>query len=160
MRCVVLMTLGLSLYATAALAADGQQLLQSHCVSCHALVRPAEFSVQRLWERKGPDLYYAGSKFNKAWLVQWLQAPRRLRPAGELYAKHIKPGAERDVIDETTLTPHGKLSQADAESVAEALMALSGPPGLVEKGAFKNEPVNATLGGLFFTKLRGCASCH
>jgi cbb3-type cytochrome oxidase cytochrome c subunit len=124
------------------------------------LTKPADSSRQRLWDRRGPDLYYAGQKFKKDWLVQWLQAPTRLRPAGELYAKHIKPGPERDVIDEQALPAHVRLSPADAETVTTALMALSGPPGFVEQGAFKQAPVNATLGRLFFTKLRGCASCH
>lgn len=109
---------------------------------------------------EGPDLYYAGSKFNKPWLVKWLQDPARIRPAGEFYTKHIKGSDKEDVVDESTLTPHVKLSKADAEAVADALMALTGPADLVTKGAFKGDKVSMSMGAMFFNKLRGCAACH
>lgn len=162
MRGIVVFIFGMSLltYGTTGQAADGQEILQAQCASCHALTKPSEFSLQRLWDRKGPDLYYAGRKFNKAWLLQWLQTPTRIRPAGEAYFKHIKAGPERDLVDEATLATHLQLAKPDADAVMEALLALTGPPELVDKGAFKNEPVNLTVGGMFFTKLRGCAACH
>src|SRR3546814_2688297 len=45
--------------------------LTSQCASCHALTRPADTTVEHLWNRKGPDLWYAGDKFNREWLVGW-----------------------------------------------------------------------------------------
>src|SRR3546814_21082258 len=39
--------------------------LTSQCASCHALTRPADTTVEHLWNRKGPDLWYAGDKFNR-----------------------------------------------------------------------------------------------
>jgi cbb3-type cytochrome oxidase cytochrome c subunit len=116
--------------------------------------------VDHLWERGGPDLHYAGVKFNKDWLVTWLQNPTRIRPAGELYTKHIAKGAEEDQIDAATLKAHPKLSQAEAEAAATALMKLTGPAGLVTTGAYKNQKVTKSTGNMFFGKLRGCSACH
>jgi mono/diheme cytochrome c family protein len=84
-----------------------------------------------------------------------------LRPGGVLYSKVIKAGGskEPDVIDTKQLAEHLKLSKDDAVSAADALMALKGD-GLVAKGEFKNEPVNASFASMLFSKLRGCTSCH
>jgi mono/diheme cytochrome c family protein len=144
---------------SAAAAADTPPAL-SGCVRCHALTAPSNPGLDHIWERGGPDLYYAGIKFNKSWLVNWLQDPRRIRPAGEFYTRHIKKGDETDEIDTATLQPHLKLSAAEAEAAATALMQLTGPAGLVQKGAFQNQTVSATIGALFFGKLRGCSACH
>src|SRR5690625_3687074 len=154
------MSLSLLALPASTLAADGTKILKSECAGCHALTEPDEFSLDRLWERKGPDLFYAGVKYNQPWLVKWLQNPTRIRPAGEFYRKHIKPSEKVDVIDESTLEPHMKLSQEDAKAVADALMALKGPEGLVEEGGFKGKKVRMSLGRMFFGKLRGCSSCH
>ena len=151
--------MGMGLCAPLAYAQSGTEILQSQCAACHALQKPADATLDRLWQRKGPDLWYAGDKFNEAWLVQWLQNPTRIRPAGELYFRHVKAGAKQDVVDESSLTAHPKLAADDAQAAAKALMALA-PAGLVEKGAFKNQPVPAMIGTMFFNKLRGCASCH
>ncbi len=154
------LSFGLIAAPSVVLAGNGMDILKSQCMSCHATVKPEKAGLDHIWERKGPDLYYAGSKYNKSWLVKWLQDPIRIRPAGEFYRKHVKPGDKEDVVDESTLTPHLKLSKTDAEAVAEALMALTAPVGLVNKGAFKNEKVSMTMGAMFFNKLRGCGACH
>lgn len=159
---ILAILLGTAFVSSPALAADnpGTGILKAQCISCHAIAKPENASLDRLWERKGPDLYYAGSKFNKSWLVKWLQEPVRIRPAGEFYTRHVKGSDKEDVVDESTLTPHVKLGQADAEAVADALMALSGPADLVSKGAFKGDKVSMSMGAMFFNKLRGCAACH
>lgn len=155
----LLATLGL-IASAPAVQADGADLLKSQCASCHALTKPDPAGIDHLWSRKGPDLYYAGSKFNRDWLAKWLEQPTVIRPAGELYTKHVKPGDKEDVVDAATLSPHPKLSPADAQAAADALMALTAPAGLVEKGAFKGDKVSPTMGAMFFTKLRGCGACH
>ncbi|HUW29689.1 MAG TPA: cytochrome C, partial [Sulfuriferula sp.] len=111
------LSLGFIAAPLAAWAGNGADILKSQCISCHATVKPEKPGLDHIWERKGPDLYYAGSKFNKPWLVKWLQDPVRIRPAGEFYRKHVKPGDKEDVVDESTLTPHMKLSKTDAEAV-------------------------------------------
>ena len=58
---------------TAALlgGAHAADKLDASCASCHALTKPTDTSLERLISRKGPDLWYAGSKFNADWLVTW-----------------------------------------------------------------------------------------
>jgi cytochrome c2 len=159
---ILAVLLGAAFAASPVLAADnpGAGILKAQCISCHAIAKPDKASLDRLWERKGPDLYYAGSKFNKAWLAKWLQEPTRIRPAGEFYTKHVKGSDKEDVVDESTMTAHVKLAKADAEAVADALMALTGPADMVTKGAFKGDKVSMSMGAMFFNKLRGCAACH
>src|SRR3546814_12727020 len=73
--------------------------LTSQCASCHSLTRPADTTVEHLWNRKGPDLWYAGDKFNREWLVGWLQNPTTIRPGGVMWFKHAKAGDPHDTID-------------------------------------------------------------
>lgn len=134
--------------------------LEQRCAGCHALMPPAETSVDRLWERKGPDLYYAGAKFNREWLEHWLQDPVRIRPGGVLYTRNVRASQQADTIDEAALEQHLKLSPEEAKTAADALMALTGPEGLVEHGVFKSAKVSASMGAMFFGKLRGCSACH
>lgn len=152
--------LALSVMSTLASAAPGTDIIQNQCVGCHAVTKPAAGGPEHLLTRKGPDLHYAGVKFNKDWLVAWLQNPSTLRPAGVLYAHAVKavPGGV-DMIDASALQPHPRLGAADAASVAEALMGYGVNDSLVEKGAYKAAPPNA-MAPLLFNKLRGCASCH
>lgn len=154
--------LAASLIPALAAAASGAELLQSQCGSCHALTKPADTSLDRLWTRKAPDLYYAGVKFQKEWLVGWLQNPTVIRSAGVMYRNVVKAGAPGtpDVIDAAKVPAHPKLSAGDAAAAADALMALGADSGLVTKGAFKNEAPNAMMAKLLFNKLRGCSSCH
>jgi len=147
--------------AAPVLAGPGEDLLKQQCIACHAVTKPEQTSLARLWDRKAPDLHYAGDKFNRDWLVAWLQNPVAIRPSGVMYAKVAKASADKsaDVIDAAALPPHPKLAADQAALAADALMALK-VPGLVEKGAFKNEPVNASFASMLFSKLRGCTSCH
>ncbi|BBL35842.1 hypothetical protein Nstercoris_02119 [Nitrosomonas stercoris] len=158
----LLMAIGAGFLASSftASAADGSAILQSQCASCHALTQPEDTSLDRLWERKGPDLYYAGSKFNQPWLVKWLQDPVRIRPAGVFYRTHVKKGEKTDVVDESKLEDHVKLSQADAEAAATALMALKAPEGMLETGKYDADKKPSPMAKMLFTKLRGCYACH
>lgn len=156
---VVIAALGLAVSATAD-AQNGQTIVESQCVACHAVTRPDKPGLDHLWQRKGPDLYYAGSKFNQAWLESWLAKPTRIRPGGEFYTRHVKATAAEDTIDASSLEPHMQLSAEDAKAVAGYLMTLKAADGLVETGAFKNAPVSPSMGAMFFNKLRGCGACH
>lgn len=160
-KLATLLALTAAAIAGPAMAKSGQEILQQQCVACHAITKPTDQSLQRLWDRKGPDLYYAGVKFNRDWLEAWLQNPTTIRPGGVMYAKVVKGSADKtaDTIDTSKLTPHMKLEKADAAAVTDALMKLGGDLGLVEKGAFKNGPPNS-MASMLFSKLRGCASCH
>lgn len=133
--------------------------IPSNCSSCHALTKPADASLDRLWTRKGPDLWYAGNKYNREWLVQWLQNPTPIRPGGVLWFKHAKPGDPRDTLDMASVEKHPAVDAAAATKLADALLQLKGD-GLVTDGEFKPESVNLTMGQMAFGKLRGCSSCH
>jgi cytochrome c2 len=141
-------------------AKTGPEVLQE-CSSCHAITKPADASLARVWERKGPDLYYAGVKFNREWLATWLQNPTTIRPGGVMYSKVVKASTDKsaDAIDASLLTAHVKLSKDDAEAVTTELMKLGTDLDLVQKGSFKNEP-SGPMASMLFSKLRGCSSCH
>lgn len=143
-----------------AVTADGNTILQSKCAACHTMTKPENAGLDHIWTRKGPDLFYAGSKFREEWLVQWLQNPTRIRPAGEFYFKHVKPGAGVDEIDQSTLQPHMKLTPDEAKAVAETLMTKTAPPDVIPKAIYKDQQTSMTMGSMFFNKLRGCSSCH
>lgn len=147
---------------TAALLGDARAAdkLDTSCANCHALVKPTDASLDRLLTRKGPDLWYAGNKFNADWLTAWLQDPKPIRPVGYPYFKTIVQGTEHDVADPTKVVAHPKLAKAAAEAATAELMKLKGPADLVTAGAFKGDAAGARMGALAFTKLRGCVACH
>ncbi len=136
------------------------EILKSQCSSCHKLEGPAPGTLKALWERKGPDLFYAGNKYKAEWIESWLQNPRRIRPAGMFYGNHIKDGEDRDVIDEDTLKPHTSLTEKEAHEVAEALMTLKANSNLIKKGEYKPGKISLSMGELMFDKFRGCLPCH
>ncbi|MGE5720947.1 MAG: cytochrome C [Sphingomonadales bacterium] len=149
----------LCVVATPPAGAQAGADLTARCASCHALAKPANPTVDRLWSRKGPDLWYAGDKFNREWLVQWLQKPTPIRPGGVLWFAHAKPGEPRDTLDTASVPPHPAVDAATAARLADSLMALKGG-GLVTPGAFKAEGASLTMGQMAFGKLRGCVACH
>ncbi|TXG81778.1 MAG: cytochrome C [Sphingomonadales bacterium] len=133
--------------------------IPTNCASCHALTRPDNPTVERLWSRKGPDLWYAGDKFNRDWLVSWLQNPTPIRPGGVMWFNHARPGEPRDTLDSASIEKHPAVDAATAPKLADALLQLKGD-GLVTEGEFKAEGANLTMGKMAFGKLRGCIACH
>ncbi len=150
----------LSLIPLIAVATDGNAILQERCSSCHDLTGPAAQTVQALWKRKAPDLFYAGSKYKQEWMSAWLQNPKRIRPAGYHYFQHIKPGKKRDVIDKKTLKPHISLTKIEAEKVVNSLMQKKEKAGLVTRGDFKGGSISMSFGEMVFDKFNGCMACH
>ena len=157
----LLIALGMALGLAQPVWADsGMDILKGQCASCHNLTGPAPQTLQALWARKGPDLFYAGNKYRKEWLVKWLQKPVRIRPAGEFYEDHIKPGEKRDVVDESTLKPHVALSAADAQAVADTLMTLKPKSDLIAKEKIEDGTISISMGEMAFNKFLGCMACH
>lgn len=95
-------------------AADAASAIPGDCAACHALTKPDNPTVERLWSRKGPDLWYAGDKFNRDWLVNWLQNPSPIRPGGVLWFKHAKAGDPRDTLDAAAIEKHPPVDAATA----------------------------------------------
>jgi len=146
--------------ATAAGAADGRAILQSQCAGCHNLTGPAPTTLEQLWARKGPDLFYAGNKYRQEWLKTWLQNPTRIRPAGEFYVDHIRRGPKGDEIDTATLSAHVPLSAADASLVAAELMRLKPLDRLTAAEKLEAGTVSRSMGEMAFDKFLGCMACH
>ena len=132
--------------ATTVAAADGESIFNaSGCNGCHYTAGPArEKSIADQLAKKGPELWYAGSKFQSAWLQQWLQDPTVIRPLAYNSLTEKNPGN------------HSALADADAAAVTEFLMSLTSSE--VETGAIK--PRNHPKGRLIFRKKMPCSGCH
>lgn len=142
-------------------ASDGKAILERQCAGCHNLTGPAPATLRGVWQRKGPDLFYAGNKYKRKWIESWLQRPQRIRPAGMYYGNHLKTDPDgRDALDESGLTTHPKLSHDDAAAVAEALMTYKAKSNLVNPGEYKPGAISLRMGDLMFDKFKGCIACH
>ncbi len=142
----------------------GQALFEKHeCGSCHATSRDAAdvFDPAQRSERRGPALDHAGVKFRQEWVVQWLQEPTQIRPAGAYPPAVTKAGAgNKDKIDEAALAQHPALSAQDAAGVAEYLATLQS--GSDRVAGVDPKPMNLPkkMAALNFAKFKGCIACH
>lgn len=145
----------ISILGTAFLAADGtghayaggKEVFEAKkCGGCHYTQGPArEKTIADQKAKKGPELWYAGSKFQKAWLEAWLQDPKPIRPL------------KYNVLAEKNPGDHLKLSGDEAKGVAEFLMALTSAD--VKAGSItpkENDPKAKKI----FTKDMPCSGCH
>jgi mono/diheme cytochrome c family protein len=146
--------------AGTASAADGKAIVAERCVACHNVTGPAPTTLEGVQNRKAPDLFYAGSKFNRDWLARWIQNPTRIRPSGTMFLNHIVTADGRDWIDnETIRLCAAKLDAAGAATVAEYLATLKDPAmrvGTVDRGKRYSTAVALRL----FTKQYPCIGCH
>jgi len=159
--------------ALASAGENGAEILKARCAYCHDLKGPAPQTIRQLWKRDAPDLFYAGNKFRREWLVAWLQKPVRIRPSGVNYLRAInstptnltktKKGRKYDVLWGKFLKPlqHETLTRAEAEATADALMKLKSHDDLVA-GMMVDTSKRVTLdkGELLIDKVYGCQSCH
>ena len=127
-------------------AAAGKKVFDGKkCEGCHYTKGPArEKTIADQLKKKGPELWYAGSKFKKEWLAKWLQDPKPIRPLA--YNSLTKKNAGK----------HPKLSAGDAAGVTDYLMGLTSkdvPSGVIT-------PKKSLKGKLVFTKKMPCAGCH
>jgi len=143
-----------------AIALDGMAIMQNKCVSCHNVAGPAPGTFTELLERKAPDLFYAGSKFNRPWLFEWLQNPTAIRPAGVMFLNHIVNQDGKDQIDEATVKLcASKLSVEEAEGVTDFMMTLTDPAmktGIIDPTQKFRIPKAYNL----FAKRMPCIACH
>jgi len=138
----------LALSASPALAdpAAGKKTFTAKgCGDCHYTDGPAkEKTIADQLTKKGPELWYAGSKFQKKWLGAWLEDPKPIRPMKFNSLTEKNPG------------DHPKLAGGDAKNVNEFLMSLVSKD--VKAGVIK--PKKAAKGRLIFTKKMPCTGCH
>ena len=108
-----------------AAALDGKAIVKSQCVSCHDIVGPAPKTFEAVMKRRAPDLFYAGSKFNRPWLVKWMQNPTTIRQAGMMFLNNLVTEGGKDKIKGGSVKPcPAKLKPGEAEAVADYLMTL------------------------------------
>ncbi len=152
MRFAVIVSFGLAVTAlsvantaTADPAAGEGVFNASNCADCHYTQGPArEKTISDQLAKQGPELWYAGSKFQQPWLEQWLQDPQPIRIMKYNSVTEKNPGG------------HPKLAGDDATSVTEFLMSLTS--GDVEAGVIK--PKKNPKGKLIFVKKMPCSGCH
>ena len=148
-----LFTLALAVAFTAALAsaaradaAAGKAAFEAKaCTACHYTDGPAkEKTIDDQLAKKGPELWYAGSKFQNDWLQAWLQDPQPIRPM------------KFNSLTEENPADHPKLGGDEAASITEFLMSLTSDT--VEAGVIK--PKKNPKGRLIFVKKMPCSGCH
>ena len=119
---------------------------EKNCSACHRLSKVGK-------EKKGPDLFYAGNKFQGAWLEEYLQNPVILRKAGTINSPNFLKGGLQN------LQQHPILNKNDAVNITQELMGMT-LPGLPE------EQINPLTKGQIaktkyeFERTFSCISCH
>ena len=84
---------------------------EKKCSGCHRLSKGGNGKI-------GPDLFYAGNKFQASWLKQYLQNPVTIRSAGSTGDPDFLKGKQANS------QKHPSLSKKDAEQITQELMAL------------------------------------
>jgi mono/diheme cytochrome c family protein len=148
MKPLLTMVLSAVFLATAASpgSAAGDAIFETKgCGGCHYTDGPAkEKTIDDQLAKKGPELWYAGSKFQKDWLAAWLADPKPIRPLKFNSLTEENPG------------DHPKLDDADAAAVTDFLMSLTSD----EVAAGKVKPKKNPKGRQIFVKKMPCSGCH
>lgn len=126
------------------------------CASCHQLSQDELAS-----EYSAPPLFYAGNKYRRQWLEDWLQSPYRIRPAGWFYADHVSTEEGVDSVDEASLGNHIAVDSATAAKLSDWLMSLTPMNDLfAESSDYSPGSVSPRMGAMDFIKFKGCGGCH
>ena len=159
-------------------AGHGKELFETRgCMACHS-IGDGESAVGG---RFAANLQRVGEKANFDYIVRWIYNPRdRVAPycpkekrdlTHEDYAKKGLPfvfdtelhsrcpndGAELQVQNMTVM-PNFRLSEADARDIATYLFSLTSPPTYAD-ASFMDDP-NLKAKGHALIKQYGCAGCH
>jgi mono/diheme cytochrome c family protein len=126
--------------------AEGKKIFKAKkCGDCHQTVWPAkEKTIADQLSKKGPELWYVGSKLKKEFLGKWLKDPKPIRPMKYYSLTEKNPG------------DHPKLGDKDAAEVGAYLMSLTSKD--VKKVGIK--PKKSPKGRVIFQKKQGCYGCH
>jgi mono/diheme cytochrome c family protein len=123
----------------------GQDIFLADCVGCHAVKSSEEKeSLEAILERRAPTLLYAGSKFKKEFLLNWLQEPKPIRPLAF------------NSLSEPNPANHMRLNPLDAKDMVSYLMTLRSAD-MVPLG-LKGE--DNLLGKQIFSQRYSCYGCH
>jgi len=138
----------------------GKQIYQEACVACHSISDNSNITLTERLNEKAPTLFYAGNKFNAAWLEAWLSSPKRIRPGGHFFLDKVTVTEDGDTIDESKLTAHLSVEPQQAKSLTKYLMAQTPKSDLIALEQVTLGKANRTLGGKDFNKFKGGGSCH
>ena len=141
-------------YSASALAEPPQNLSAvihaKKCATCHRFAKDDTGGAT-----SGPDLFYAGNKFQSKWLTEFLLKPEIIRIAGHI----TDPGFLKGQPE--MQGSHPTLSQEEAKAIGEYLMTLK-LEGLASgkvdsKPLSKGQTVKAKI---IFERDYGCTACH
>jgi len=111
-----------------------KELIQQNCVQCHRM----EGQADSRFNLKAPDLIWAGSKYNRAWLIRWLTGKE-----APLYVKGYRWDQSQEAHKHVTV------SEAEANGIADYFDEHNTDP-RVKVGAFDTAKVSkyeVTFGG-------------
>lgn len=161
-RCLVLLA-ALAAWLPPDAAKGADPLGQLGCAGCHAVAAPAPGArtLAAYASRKGPDLFYAGSKYRPEFLRAWLEKPTSIRPAGLHPAEHTRTEASGDVlVDAGRDAAHPAVPPAQVDAVVNALQRLDWGKERLPKEPPAKVQVPRALAEMNFVKFKGCGSCH
>jgi len=116
------------------------------CSTCHRLTKMEVLKV-------GPDLFYAGNKFQSTWLIQYLQNPVTLRKTGT----SSNPGFLKGEFKNS----HTVLSKKDAVQITQELMTMTLPEISDELSNLKVLSKGQKAKTKYeFERTFSCISCH
>ncbi len=142
---IILPILALCLVGNAS-ASSGKDIFNANkCGACHNVTATPAQSYKEQQEKTGPDLWYAGSKYQAKWLESYLTNPALVRPL-----------AFNSIEKENDLK-HPSLSAADAKAVADYLLSLKSET--VAQGVIKKAD-KGIRGRILFDKKQACYGCH
>ena len=139
----------LVLFQDPSLASDqarAKDLLQQTCVQCHRL----EGTADSRFNLRAPDLIWAGSKYQRSWLIRWLTGKE-----APLYVK----GYRWDLTD--VPAKHPMVTEGEANAIADYFAEHHKDP-RVTVGAFDLSKVtkfDVAFGGVAY-KAHACLGCH
>ena len=123
-----------------------KEIIQQTCVQCHRF----EGKADSRFNLKAPDLIWAGSKYQRPWLIRWLTGKE-----APLYAK----GYRWDLTN--VPAKHPIVTEAEANDIADYFVQHNKDP-RVAVGAFDVSKVTkfeAAFGGMAY-KAHACIGCH
>ena len=143
----------LSINWTVVEAQDGKGIFKSKgCGDCHAVEGPSKLTnIKDRVKQKGPDLWFAGSKFKTRYLKTWLEKPSDL--TGVKYSELLPVKGKNS---------HPALSGKEASDVSNYLMTLKDKEmatGIIDD---KKKMKRSALfkAGTLFQKTQVCFGCH
>ncbi len=137
-------------------------LREQGCADCHQIEASAAAgrTLETYAARKGPDLFYAGSKYRVEWLRAWLAKPTPIRPAGLNPAERTRTEADGDHLVAAPVAAHPPVAAAKLDAVVQALERLDWGRELLASAPATRVAVPSALAEMNFVKFKGCGSCH